>query len=319
MKKLTSNAVVAGSNTCAESSASNKGINMKNLNCNVCNVVVAGNAEYCSNCAEVMSTNKGEGMSKLSEQRDEMIAKLYGEDAIDNEWLMFKDRNTSTIAFNATKYGIDVNEVLTRNEVEDLSKMDADYEMADSDLVDYGARAVKDKYTREQIREMMKHDTPVCDEDVVEEVYEEPSKPFISQQQKETNLSFYMRRLEGANKASTIGWLGFTLFNAIKGSERTFEIMDEDGGLRDITAPTFFPKGTYKEFWAFYNKRKAELQKEIAAAPSTIENIEKTLYTLNRASAVRKLKQSIYNAKLTYLEKKSLWDECDKRINALSA
>lgn len=300
---------------------------------------------YLENCILEGPLATGHGA-----QREQLIAKSYGVATARKEDKMFDSRNTGSIAFKATSAGRHESEVLTRSEQLDLCK-DKDkfkkdgYEMDDSDLVDYGARTVKDKYTNGQVRSLMKNSS---DSDIDAQIEEammigvpEDKGPFITAEQKQANFDFYSRRVKEAKKLGTIKWIGAMVFKAIEQSVRSFTIM-EDGKEVEISVPTFFPKSElsydeegyeystsfYSVFWheVYGPAKKAMEEKEAkektakAKEPTvSLMEIEQTINAFKLAGEAKLYKRDIYSMDFDYPTKKRLWDECDRRVAALSA
>lgn len=283
---------------------------MRNLVCNECNVSIE-NGEYCKLCAPHMVSTKEKSMSVLNEQRKAMITKLYGEDAVANEELMFMDRNTRQVAYDATKCGVQLDQVLTRSEIEDLARTDADYEPVERDVRALEA-GVKDKYTRGQIVDLMYMSGNGVELDIEPTIEEQrAAKPvFISKEQKQINFDFYVRRVQEATKMSTIAWIGAQVYQAVQASVRTWE--SEDG---QVEAPTFFPAGKTKEFWSIYKDRKEHFAADYSLILLELKDFIKEC---KLPSKIKLLKKDIYERKdINFDNKKELWAACDIRIDEL--
>ena len=290
--------------------------------CKECNVSIES-GKYCKLCAPQMIdgvTNKGGFMSNLETQRKELIEKLYGldavaEDARGEDWTMCRERNFRQVAYEATMSGRQLEDVLSRSEIEDLSREDADYEPVERDLLDHGKHA-RDVYTRCQIVALMRKANDIAEDETVEDnvvpdVAEK--KVFISEEQKQTNYDFYVRRVKEATKASTISWIGKMVFDAIQGSMRKWT--DAEGN--EVEAPTFFPRGKTKEFWAIYKDAKENFSGDYKLVLSEVEDV---IANCEYPSEVKRVKQSIYaDKRLNFSDKKMLWAKCDEVITAMTA
>lgn len=155
-------------------------------------------------------------------------------------------------------------------------------------------------------------------------VFIKEGKAFITKEQKELNLSFYLKKIEEAKSTSELIEIYKMVHFGIKESIRTFEIEEEVSDIhegpatRSITAPTFFPAGETRTFEAAYREQKDKLSvtPEMLLVIHELEDLGKDC---KRAWQLKVLKKEIYNANIPYKEKARLWAMCDHDIARLEA
>jgi len=285
-------------------------------NCRACHTMIK-----LMDAVEDASTAKERQEARMDVIRARFIRKTYGDDILCNEEIMFNVRNLETITTEANQCGVSPSQILSRIELEEYNMMAHDYE---SEELDYEDLEIKPKNNGDLTRDVVKMIQNMS-EDKAEELVEEDTvlfrdsnmeyESFITQEQKQLNFDFYVKKLKNERRPSTIGWIGKLIFDAIQGSLRTFTIT-EDNEEKEITVPTFFPRGMYKEFWAIYKEEKERAENLPKAS------VEECLEAISRAQSIgelKRLKQKIYKESLSYNNKKYLWDSCDQRMQLLIA
>ena len=232
-------------------------------------------------------------MSTLDQQSRDKFKELYG-NVTDEKTC--DDRNYRQIAYEATMCGKQLSDVLTNYELELLSKGDADYEVVENDLLDYG-RPPKGAYVREQVVMLLR--ISGCSEDLQEQVaeatYDEVKPVFIVEEQKKANFSFYMRKLDGVQTKGDLTRICKTVLPAQK---------RENGGF-------FFPTGKSKEFWTHYREVKAGLNDLV------IKEIKDFITSCARIAELSLMKKDIYSKRLGEEASRPLYDLCDEKMDSL--
>lgn len=121
---------------------------------------------------------------------------------------------------------------------------------------------------------------------------------FVSDNQREQNLSDYLKRLEDVKSGAALLSLGKI-------------VMDEQKRTNNF----FFPKGGSKVFWDKYRELKTQY------ADKALEEIEGLLKQCNTVRDIKRLKSNIYSCNLFPYEptKQDLFQKCDKKIARIEA
>ena len=117
----------------------------------------------------------------------------------------------------------------------------------------------------------------------------------IALHRKECNFDFYSKQIAEAVNYGEMAKIAVMIVTQQK---------RDNGGF-------FFPEGMSKVFWAAYKVRKEEFKEVRDAA---VEKIELVLANLNTISELRRAKKKIYDAPITFDDKKRFWKDCDNKI-----
>lgn len=156
--------------------------------------------------------------------------------------------------------------------------------------------------------------------DVLSDVYTEQvqvgSMGYITEEQKWLNYNYYWSRLENAKTNAELDAVRRTLMGETYTNKAGKKITLIGAQMVEGTGVYFFPAGLSKEFWAFYKERKEAIFSNQKLAVHEIEDLISDARSLAR---LKRIKMEIYAAKISYTEKRRLWNICDEEIDRISA
>jgi len=224
--------------------------------------------QYCAAIADVMGMTIKEAMYSsdvvMRGSRANLIHKLYGYSAVLNPSLMERDRNYSSVAFEAGRCGLNVSDVCDNFEQDMLNRTHEEYEPVADDFMSYDApvRGI----TRDVLNTIKGMSTEELDmnlpaDEHESKVYEESTYRRVSKEQRECNFEYYTKRAAAASTKVEREQLRAEVEQGIKNSMVTFEVADKDGeegDMVEITVPVFFPTGQTSEFFGSLNAKRED-------------------------------------------------------------
>jgi len=237
-------------------------------------------------------------------RRAHFINKAYGPRYVSRPHMMETERDYSSIAFLENLYGRQMEEVLDRREIEMLLLKEEEYEIDFNDLPMYMPKAKG--VTKDTIKFIQAMDEDTLELNNLNEDSEDISNRkdhrFYSREQRDTNLSFYIRKVNEAKSNKEIEAVIDTVKFGIESSIVAFEV-EEDGEVKEISAPIFFPTGKTSAFF------EAVVARKNLARQKAFDYAMKLLEEANTLSALGLLAKQVFKMQEARVETFTVKDE----------